>query len=241
MTGAAVFCKVSLLLAQTRNKEEITALFCKDSHGELSDKEYVQRGKPGGIIQFFESKAYHHFKTEEQIYNLIGSFLPYATLDACKYNKFMVLEELYSYNNRLFESQSYEGFGIMHSQVFNYNQRILEFVTGMMTPEAIKKEVNKKTIYGITPLDYCIKTKAKVAMNGLMEIGAKYDPDQVDWKIAADFLEYIVSYDRAAETNDLEAIELHLMAGLDRFQNVKNFEGKTPVHIVNDNDLGCGP
>jgi hypothetical protein len=189
MTVAAVFSKVSMMLAQTKVKDELSAFVREDRYGELTDKEYSRRGKHGGVVHLLENRIQRFFKSEDEMSSIIRAFLPYVALDACKSNKLMVLEELFCYDEDLLLSHNYESYNLMHAQVLNYNRRILEFVTSKYSHEELKQAINHKTVYGMSPLDYCIKLKQLKAMEDLRVLGAVYDTKHVGRLTVADFLE----------------------------------------------------
>lgn len=190
MTLAAVFSKVSIVLAQTTDREEVIRLFNKDTCGELTDKEYSHRGINGGVIQFFESKIHRYFKSSDEMEGILRAFLPYTMLGACRQNRLMILEELYNFDHKLLCSKSHEGYNLLHALVINYNRRVLEFVTNKMEADDLADAVNGKTIYGKSPLDHAIKLKSTAAIADLRSAGAAYDMKHISTFVVADLLEY---------------------------------------------------
>lgn len=190
MTTPAVFTKVSTMLAIHKEKEVIQRLITEDFRGEVTVREYSHKGKDGGAISFFESKLHRYLKTETEISSVLDTLLYYIMIDAVKWNRVMLIEELIKYDKNLCSGETYEGFTIFHGLAINYHKKVLSLLVNKPeVKELLTTHINKKNCYGYAPLDYGIKLRCSALIEDLIRFGAIYDAENISTKTSADILE----------------------------------------------------
>lgn len=189
MTLPAVFSKVSLLLAEGLDGGEMQRRMLQAVNGEVTDKEFAKNGKDGGVISSLDNKFNRYFEKEAEMRCALAAILPCVALAACKKNKLVTLEELLIYDKALVDAADYEGFGILHAAVINYHKHVLEYLVGKLPASELAKKINKKTVYGVAPLDYCIMLRDVAAIDDFKRVGAKFNSQKLTKFVVADLLE----------------------------------------------------
>lgn len=190
MTTPAVFAKVSCILAEVKNKEEVAKRLLKDTRGEVTDKEYSHAGGEGGLVGFFEGKLQRYLKSESQVTAVLAPLLQSLAVDVVKKNRVKLLGELLRYDSRLLAASSFEGFHVLHSLSVSYQRKVLALLLCQRdAADLLSRLANQGTIYGDSPLDFAIKMRCAPVIDDLKRLGAHFDEENMLPTTVADIIE----------------------------------------------------